>query len=274
MTVVSHLLGHHGANPYFAFTDACNAARPVVILASGQACVWYRLALASKDGDWIAREDEASLTVIRIELARLGARYRLGAPLDVRWLSAGWSSHFEAIDQEGFRLRFDFVTRPPRLSSQRLRATWQAVEAGAKAVVSQSDLILLKQTLRLKDYAFIGALATQVADPLDQMRWTLDAQHLIDLVRGHPHLASRLAEERPALTGVSMEVDSLAAVIDGEIRALRRRDEQRIAAYTSAMQPWAEQFRSLDLDHVSLVEAHARCCAAASAILPTTVPMP
>lgn len=274
MTTTSHLLGHHQASPYFAFTDACNATRPVVILASGQACVWYHLTLASKDGDWIAREDETSLGVIRAELARRGARYRLGAPLDVRWLSAGWSSHFEAVDQDGLRLRFDFVTRPPRLSSQRLRATWDAVDAGAKAVVSQGDLILLKQTLRLKDYAFIGALATQVTDPLDQMRWTLDAQHLIDLVRRYPHLATRLTEVRPALTGVPFEVEALSAAIDGEIRALRRRDEQRIASYTSAMQPWAERFRSLDLDQVSLEEAHARCCAAASAILPTTVATP
>ena len=49
-------IGDGAANPYFRFTDACNVDGARVILASGQACVWYRLTLASKDGDWIARE--------------------------------------------------------------------------------------------------------------------------------------------------------------------------------------------------------------------------
>lgn len=270
----SHLLGHHQASPYFGFTDACNADRPTVILASGQACVWYHLTLASKDGDWIAREDESALAVVRAELARRGARYRLGAPLDIRWLSAGWSSHFEAVDHEGLRHRFDFVSRPPRLQAEQLTEIWKTVDAGAPAVVTRRDLIRLKQTLRLKDYAFVGALAAQLTDPLDQIRWTLDPQHLADLLRRHPDVAANLAQVRPACAAVPQEVDALAVAIDAEIRTLRRQDEQRIASFTAAMQPWVERFRSLDLDRLTLDEAHARCCSAASGSLPTQVPHP
>ena len=47
MTKRPWFLGHTGANPYFAFTDRCNDQRPIITLASGQACVWYRLTLAS-----------------------------------------------------------------------------------------------------------------------------------------------------------------------------------------------------------------------------------
>ncbi len=268
------LLGHHAASPYFAFTDACNAEQPVVILASGQACVWYRLALASKDGGWIAREDEAALATIRAELARRQARYRLGAPLDVRWLAAGWSAHFESVDEAGLRYRFDFVSRPPRLPASRLAALWASVAAGAPAVVTRTDLIQLKQTMRLKDYAFIGALASQLADPADQVRWTLDPDQLTALLAEHRDLAERLAELRPSCTGIPLTTDHLAVAIDAETRASRRADDQRIQAYSAALQPWAARFRTLGLEALPLEDAHQRCCAAALGCLPATAPWP
>ena len=50
-------------------------------------------------------------------LALRRARYRPGAPLDVRWLAGGWSSHFEFADERGRRVRCDFFSRPPRVSA-------------------------------------------------------------------------------------------------------------------------------------------------------------
>ncbi len=260
-----------GACPYRQFTNACNAGRVRVLLSSGQACVWYRLSLASKDGDWLVREDEDTCAAVRAELARLGARYRLGAPLDVRWLSAGWSAHFEALDPTGLRLRFDFVSRPPRVDAARLARCWAQAESGP-AVVDIPTLILLKQTMRLKDYPFIGGLAARLADPADQMRWTIDPDHFTGLLSAHPTLVARVGELRPALAGAIREVDSLGAAIDHEIRTLRRSDEHRIAAYTRAMDPWALHFRTLGTDDLSLPQAHARLCAAADGILPTVPP--
>lgn len=272
----SHFLGHHEANPYFAFTDACNAVRPVVILASGQACVWYHLALASKDGDWIVREEETALRMVRDELSRRGACYRFGAPLDVRWLAGGWSSHFESIDAAGIRYRYDFVSRPPRLTPSQLQNMWSQVDFGAPAVVPKRELILLKQTLRFKDYSFIGALATQLDEAEDQLRWTLDPQHVMELLAAHPELKSKLAQIRPALRDVfplnaPHDLEAIAVAIDAEIRNLRRDDEKQIMAYTTAMKPWAVQFRTLGLDHKSLSEAHDACCVAAQDILPYKV---
>ena len=85
-----------------------------------QAVVLYRLAIMSKDGDWMLREETEALTHVIATLARHGARYRYGAPLDLRWLVHGWSSHLE-LQEGGLRLRCDFVTRPPRVSPASLR---------------------------------------------------------------------------------------------------------------------------------------------------------
>jgi hypothetical protein len=54
-------------NVYFELTRAFNAAGPMVALASGQAVVYYRVAIMSKDGDWVIREThEACARVLGI----------------------------------------------------------------------------------------------------------------------------------------------------------------------------------------------------------------
>ena len=70
---------------YLDLTREFNAGALRAVIASGQAAVLHRLAIASKDGDWILREDPVALDHVLHVLARHGARYRFGAPLDVRW---------------------------------------------------------------------------------------------------------------------------------------------------------------------------------------------
>ncbi|MCP4654084.1 MAG: hypothetical protein GY856_01565 [bacterium] len=59
--------------------------------------------------------------------------------VDVRWLAAGASSHFE-IPGDPLRLRTDFVTRPPRLSEQELGRLWQQPEQRSVRVVGVEHL--------------------------------------------------------------------------------------------------------------------------------------
>ena len=107
-------------NVYFELTRAFNASAPIAALASGQAVVYYRIAIMSKDGDWVIRETAPACSHVIDVLARRGATYRPGAPLDPRWLAGGWSSHFEFFDEKKRRVRCDFFTRPPRIAPERL----------------------------------------------------------------------------------------------------------------------------------------------------------
>ena len=70
-------------------TSAFNAGRSRAIISSGQAVVLHRLAVMSKDGDWLLREDEEALAFILTVLADRDATYRFGAPLDLRWMRGG-----------------------------------------------------------------------------------------------------------------------------------------------------------------------------------------
>src|SRR6201746_1682410 len=80
-------------NVYFDLTEELNAEGDIAVLASGQAVVFYKISMMSKDGDWILRETPEACEKTLAILGHHGARYRPGAPLDVRWLAGGWSSH-------------------------------------------------------------------------------------------------------------------------------------------------------------------------------------
>ncbi|MEW6094961.1 MAG: hypothetical protein AB1567_00330 [bacterium] len=107
-------------NIYLQLTKQFNKGKLRAVISSGQAVVLHRLAIMSKDGDWILKEDTETIKHILIVLSQYKAHYRFGAPLDVRWMCGGWSSHFEFY-HKGLRIRTDFLTRPPRISQERLR---------------------------------------------------------------------------------------------------------------------------------------------------------
>lgn len=151
------------ANPYLDLTAEFNRGRLRALISSGQAVVLHRLAIMSKDGDWILREDPEAVGHVLEVLARRGARYRLGAPLDVRWLAGGWSAHFE-FRREGLRLRTDFVTRPPRISPAWLARIWEDAAATRAEVIPLEPLAAIKLTNREKDYEAAHRIVTASAE--------------------------------------------------------------------------------------------------------------
>jgi hypothetical protein len=245
-------------NPYVRLTEELNAGRLRAILASGQAVVLYRLAIMSKDGDWILKEDAEALSHVIGTLARHGARYRYGAPLDVRWLAHGWSSHLE-FQEAGLRLRCDFVTRPPRVSSDALAELWTAPERKEVPVVTLPILADLKKTNREKDYAVIGELARRMDDPRLQALHSRSARDLIRLFDEHRAAVLDAAAERPLLAHVREGREALERRLDEERRTLMRLNEERLARYMAAATRWGEDWPRLSraLDGLSLPEAHA-----------------
>ena len=52
---------HESINIYVKLTKEFNQGKLRAIICSGQAVVLHRLAIMSKDGDWIVREDEETI---------------------------------------------------------------------------------------------------------------------------------------------------------------------------------------------------------------------
>jgi hypothetical protein len=227
----------------------------------------------SKDGDWILREDPNTMEHVLTILERYGARYRFGAPLDVRWMAGGWSAHLEFQWQE-MRVRTDFVTRPPRLDQEALRRIWKNIEGQETPFVGVADLADMKKTNREKDYAVIGELARRMTDPDDQILYSRSARDLIDLARRHPDRVQRLAERRAVLRAVGQGREVLETALDAERRQLIRANEERLAKYMEAAKPWAAAWPALSrqMNGLPLSEAHRLMVEQAETLLPITVP--
>lgn len=259
-------------NPYTALTAEFNRGRLRTILSSGQAVVAHRLAVMSKDGDWIVRETADALEHVLTTLAARGARYRFGAPLDVRWLAGGWSSHLE-YQGDGFRIRTDFVSRPPRLDANELAAVWSDAERTGDPVLGIVPLARLKLTNRERDYAVIGELARLMQDVGNRLRFSRSARDLLELAHQHPDLVQSLAAERAVLAHVADGREALEAALDHERRLSMRANEERLERYRHAASAWAAQWQDVlrAVEGMPLSKAHEVIVGRALGLLPFTV---
>jgi hypothetical protein len=257
------------ANSYFDLTEEFNAAGAVAALASGQAVVFYRVSMMSKDGDWVLRETPEACRQVLSVLERHGARYRPGAPLDIRWLAGGWSSHFEFFDRDRRRIRCDFLSRPPRVPPQEIEAFFTRPAApGDPLVVGLEPLIQMKRTQRAKDYPVIGELA-RLLPPAREIELTTDPDRILELAPLHGAGSSR-PSARAARAGAPRE--QVVAALAAEIDAWQQADAARVARYEDAAQPYLASFRRADIGALPLAAAHHELVALAERLLPTTPP--
>ncbi len=258
-------------NIYFELTADFNAAGRIAVLASGQAVVWYRLAMMSKDGDWIVQETGEACRRIREVLTARGARYRAGAPLDPRWLAGGWSSHLELRDARGRQVRCDFFSRPPRVEPD-VRAALFA-EPGPEdedslPVVDLEPLILMKQTQRAKDYPVIGELA-RLLPPEREVELTTDPDRILDPAAEHGRVSSRPAV-RAALEGRGRL--AVVVALAEEIDRFQQQDRAWVERYGRASAAYRQALRRLDRHDLRLPEGHETLVELAERLLPATVP--
>jgi hypothetical protein len=256
-------------NPYLELTAEFNEGRLRALLSSGQAVVAHRLAVMSKVGDWILREDEEVTDHVLGVLERRGARYRFGAPLDCRWLAGGWSSHLE-YRAGPLRIRTDFVSRPPRIPPATLARMWFDAERQGNPVVGLEPLAAIKLTNREKDYAVVGELARRMNDPRAQLLYSRSSRDLAELAARHSSLVAELAVERPLLARIGSGRDELEEALDRERRALMRANEERLLGYEQAAAAWGRSWISVadEVADLPLREAHARVLARADGVLP------
>ena len=256
-------------NPYLELTEEFNRGRLRVLLSSGQAVVVHQLAVMSKDGDWILREEAEAFGHVLEVLSFHGAHYRFGAPLDLRWLAGGWSAHLE-FRREALRIRTDFVTRPPRIAPEQLARMWKEAEATSNDVVGPEPLAAMKLTNREKDYAVVGELARLMADPLAQLLYSRSSRDLVKLAGEHPEALAEATRRRPLLARIAEGREALEEALDRERRVLMRINEERLARYQTAAEAWAKLWPDVQrqMEDLSLFDAHRLVISRAEGVLP------
>lgn len=256
-------------NPYFDLTEDFNRGRLRVLLSSGQAVVAHRLAVMSKDGDWLLREDAEAADQVLAILAERQAWYRFGAPLDLRWLSRGWSAHLEHRSDH-IRLRTDFVTRPPRIDPDLLATMWRDAEATGNVVVDLEPLAALKLTNRDKDYAVVGELARLMVNPRAQLLYSRSARDLMRLAEEHPEAVADVLDKRPLLGRAAEGREILEEELDRERRSLMRINEARLDRYRKAAEGWEAIWPEVQrkIEGLPLLDAHSILVSRAEGVLP------
>lgn len=271
MSPVFHA-GIRDLNPFFRLTERFNRSGLNVLLTSDQACVYYRIAFQSKDGDWIIRMDRQAMGQVLRVLGEQGAVFRGGsAPLDPRWHAGGWSSHLE-FTEDDLRLRTDFRGCPPRISESRLAGLWAEAERYEAPVARVPDVIAMKRTQRDKDWPIIGSLADRLDDPQELLLNCIAPQRLTELVEQHQDLARRLAAQRPLLGLVGTVGDRpLREALMMERLDAMDADRERIRRYTQAMEPWTRAWPAWEsrLASLSALEANLFLIEQAHVLLPT-----
>lgn len=257
---------------YLELTREFNDGRVRAVLCSGQACVLHRLAFASKDGDWMLREDDEAMRHVLAVLERRGAHYRFGAPLDVRWLTGGWSSHLEFLDGD-VRVRTDFFSRPPRLTAADRERVWLRAESAPIPFTDECSTALMKMTDRERDWAFVGELARLMPDVRDQLLFSRSARDIRRLASNHADLVRELSAARPLLALTAQDNERLEAELDRERRRAMHANEARLERYAQAARDWAAIWRHVqrELAGQPLIAAHSIMVSRASDVLPTRV---
>lgn len=257
---------------YLELTREFNQGRVRAVLCSGQACVLHRLAFASKDGDWMLREDDEALGHVLAVLGKRSARYRFGAPLDVRWLAGGWSSHLEFLDED-VRVRTDFFSRPPRLTAADRERVWLRAEGAPIPFTDERTTALMKMTDRERDWAFVGELARLMPEVRDKILFSRSARDIRRLAADHAGLARELSAARPLLALAAEGDEQLEAELDRERRRAMHANEARLERYAKASRNWAAIWSEVqrELADQPLSAAHSIMVSRASAVLPMTV---
>jgi len=261
-------------NPYFELHKEFKAAGANVLMSSGQACVLFGIATFSKDGGWVVEErPDSCMNVLKI-LEKKKAFYRLGAPLDIRWLSKGLTSHFEYFTEDNFRMRVDFCSRPPRVKD--INAVWH--NAGIRQdvnVVDVSTLIALKQTKRVRDYNIIGTLAEVLGFNQGEAALAIEYLQDYDLLKKAvdkwPDLAKTSKREavKSIVQGKSRKdtVVALAVEQDEKIQA----DARRISEIKEKSKAYQREFMNLNKEwrtqNQTLLKQHADLLIAAESLL-------
>lgn len=254
------------ANIYFELTREFNRDEPIALLASGQAVVFYRIAMMSKDGDWVIGESPEACDRVRAVLAARRARHRPSPPLDVRWLAGGWSSHFEFTDDRARRVRCDFFSRPPRVALARIQEMFGAgASRDGLLVVDPETLVRMKQTQRAKDYPAIGEIARLLPGDVE-LRYTTNPDRILVLAS-----SVTAAVDRPSVQAAREAAGRERVVVElaREIDSMQQRDRARVERYLAASARYLEEFRRARIDEMPLSEAHQRACGLAERWLPT-----
>lgn len=174
------------------------------LLISGQATVLYGAATFSEDLDiWLYPAAHNVRRFIKALRKLRACYYKLTPPLSPAYLHKGHGFHFVLPGDKGADWYLDVMGVPPRVSRFEMawrRSTLMQTPWGIVPVVGVPDLVKLKKTRRMEDYAVIGRLVLEMMSRSDRRpnrrlaRWAVQnifsLALLTELIQKQPWVAT------------------------------------------------------------------------------------
>jgi hypothetical protein len=239
----------------------------VCAITSGLACVHYGVAETTKDCDLLCHTSSFAELLDLLSGTPIGdvaCRYRgnLSPPLDARWHSGGWTSHFE------WATVTETVTLDVFGHALRESVPWEQDLLGLYA--GPHTVAEMKRTNRDKDWAAITALGMRMIEADDDRGWLhiFNADILAELLHDHPCPPECLAQ-RPALQLASAHDARAAGAINAERKLWEELDRRRIRVLEGHLRPYVSAVRKARSDRaLSLRDEHQLRVDCASSHLP------
>ena len=178
------------------------------LLISGQATVLYGAAAFSEDIDLWVEPDAQNIDALKNALRSSKAKfYKLTPDLNETLMAKGHGFHFVIGDNEPVYL--DVMGKPPRVgdfAAARANSQMFDTDWGVIPVIGLKELVEVKKTQRLEDYAIISKLAVEWLNRPecprsdDDFRWALEnvftLEQLDRLCRGWGARVSQIGDVR------------------------------------------------------------------------------
>lgn len=209
----------------------------------GQACLEFGIAEFTKDLDVLVAIQDLDRFLHLLERSRfqgVSCVYRIGhgAPLDKRWLSTGWTSHFTFPTHDPFLYAaIDVFGRAPRVLTP-LETEPPGLCASLNTVAE------MKKTRRLKDWSFVTTLGLKMLAIGDKrgLLHVYEADILARVSREHVP-DETLLKSRPALRLALDESPLLFRAIQTERDFWQELDRKRLQIYKDAWVPYFKKVK-------------------------------
>ncbi len=242
---------------YVEFVSRLRDRGLLCAITSGLACVHYGISESTKDCDLLCHPLHFEALLRELSATTVAERtctYRgnLSPPLDDRWHSGGWTSHFNwGRGPDGVTL--DVFGRALRSS-----APWPR-ELSSGIFISAHVVADMKRTNRDKDWPFISALGARLVRLGDPRGWLhiFELATLAALLKEDLVCPPEMADRRPALRFALEGNPRANAALLAERLFWEQLDAVRIRIYERALRPYTVAVRkSLIPESAPLDESH------------------